>query len=40
VEHDHVERSVLQRERTSVTLDEAEVQEVTPKLPALGDEDR
>ena len=40
VEHNHVERSVLQRERTCVTLDEPEIREVLRKLSALRDEDR
>ena len=40
VEHDHVERSVLQRERPRVALDEPEIREVVRKLSTLGDEDR
>jgi hypothetical protein len=40
VEHEHVERSVLQRERARVALDEPEIRDVPRKLSALGDEDR
>ena len=40
VEHDHVERSVLQRERTRVALDEPEIREILRELSGLGDEDR
>jgi hypothetical protein len=40
VEHDNVERAVLQRERTRIALDKCEIGEIAPKLTALLDEDR